>query len=734
MPFITDAQKSFARGVLSELLHAAAQLELFRVGLAECRGWIGLPQGGMTRRPGTLNIARAKTDSGVGRLVDFRFNRTQSYVCLFTESHIRFYRGNGALGTGSPYEITHDLSSAEVAGMDWQQSNDVLYIATGSPKVRRLERYADDDWRWSTAVFENGPFRAPNKSDIKITATTGVGSNVTLNATGAVFDAGMVGGLFRFDEEDLEDVPGWHANMLCRKNDYVRFDGRVYKVTEVRVGDDFDRTSANPPVHEKGKWQDGNDGPVFEYVHGPYGIVEILTVSSATQATAKVLKPLPLSLSTAGTKIWFEGAWSTYRGGPHAVSIIEQRLTFATKFTVDFSVAADFLNFDLAGGPADAISVETVAREEINWMAESGGLVFSTDASEQSIRSTRIGEALTPDNAKPRGSTKSGSARVRPVQTNNALLFMDATATNLMEFKFDVQVDGAVAEDLTLVAEGELEPGVTEMVWQARPNRHLWLRITDGNLVCFCYEPRQGVYGVWPQTIEGASVVSSCVIPSANGTEDELWMLVSRDVAGSSQRYIEKLSRPFRSRRGDDPKKAVYLDGAKIYDGAPATVFSGLDHLEGREISVFADGAMRSPVTVSGGSVTLDKPASIVVFGLDYAPASVARTLPVNLQSQRGLMTGRKRQPKNIAVDVLDTVMLQVRQVAEKEEDQSQLRWEDLVAPQGGKMTSARGPRKGVVMATVHAVGERVGQVDLRPVGGFPATVREMNIEWSVPD
>lgn len=48
------------------------------------------------------------------------------------------------------------------------------------------------------------------------------------------------------------------------------------------------------------------------------------------------------------------------------------------------------------------------------------------------------------------------------------------------------------------------------------------------------------------------------------------------------------------------------------------TTFSGLSHLEGRSVEVFADGSFVGMKTVSGGAITLDTAASYVLAGLPY--------------------------------------------------------------------------------------------------------------------
>jgi len=70
--------------------------------------------------------------------------------------------------------------------------------------------------------------------------------------------------------------------------------------------------------------------------------------------------------------------------------------------------------------------------------------------------------------------------------------------------------------------------------------------------------------------------------------------------------------------------------------------FSGLDHLEGKTVSVLADANVQAQKVVVGGKITLDAPAAVVHVGLPYR--SYLESLDVNLPGQE---TVRDR-PKNI--------------------------------------------------------------------------------------
>ena len=66
----------------------------------------------------------------------------------------------------------------------------------------------------------------------------------------------------------------------------------------------------------------------------------------------------------------------------------------------------------------------------------------------------------------------------------------------------------------------------------------------------------------------------------------------------------------------------------------------GLDHLEGRIVSILADGIVLTPQVVSGGSITLTTPAVLIHAGLGYN--SDMETLNIEVGLADGTMQGRK--------------------------------------------------------------------------------------------
>lgn len=72
---------------------------------------------------------------------------------------------------------------------------------------------------------------------------------------------------------------------------------------------------------------------------------------------------------------------------------------------------------------------------------------------------------------------------------------------------------------------------------------------------------------------------------------------------------------------------------------APVTTLTGLNHLEGMQVSILADGVIVAPQTVADGAVTLPTPASNVVVGLGFTAQLQTLYLdvpaPVTVQGRR---------------------------------------------------------------------------------------------------
>lgn len=84
---------------------------------------------------------------------------------------------------------------------------------------------------------------------------------------------------------------------------------------------------------------------------------------------------------------------------------------------------------------------------------------------------------------------------------------------------------------------------------------------------------------------------------------------------------------------------------------------SGLDHLEGQEVAILADGVPQPMKTVSGGSIALDRDASLVHVGLPYN--STGTTMSAVYAGPWGTSLGAPSKVAKVTANVFDTIGLE---------------------------------------------------------------------------
>jgi hypothetical protein len=151
-----------------------------------------------------------------------------------------------------------------------------------------------------------------------------------------------------------------------------------------------------------------------------------------------------------------------------------------------------------------------------------------------------------------------------------------------------------------------------------------------------------------------AVVEAICSIPAADGSQDELWMIVNRTIAGQEQRYVEYLAPHFLAGQGLI-FQANYLDCAVTQEfNPPATTIGDLNYLNGATVSVLADGSAHPDCIVSGGQISLVRAATVVHVGLKHQ--AKLTTMPLDFQTQGGTAIGKTKRITNVVVRFLNTL------------------------------------------------------------------------------
>lgn len=617
MSIVAPLQGHFDGGELSPLLYGRVDSDRYKGALALCKNWIATLQGGLPRRPGTMFIDAVKDSTKKTRVIPFKFSTTQAYMLEFGNNYVRIYANYGIVeNMGSPVEIVTPYATADLALIKVTQSADVLYIAHPNHAPASISRFSATNWVYSKLAFIDGPYRAINTTTTQLTpsATTGTVTITSAFSGGAVSVTGASNngaGLIRITAVNHGLATG--ANVFIASVGGTTEANGAWTINVIDVNT-FDLTfgwaTGLPSVFvhaytSGGTVNDGSFAPIgiltsirleISSVWG-WGIVQ--TVTNSFTITVLVMGAFG---GTSATGSWRLGEWGqpytdpntgfVVANYPGAVGFHQDRLAFTgaplNPQRIDASNTSDYLNFTPTltdGTVTDANALNfSLNAEDVNlnqWLVsdEKGLLTGSTSAEWLMWPSLQSG-ALTPTNVYAVRTTRWGSAPIQGILVGKCTLHVARGARKLRELQFSFYVNGYTSTDLTELAQHITGSGVIDMAYTSIPVAPIvWLLRNDGTLIGMTYDrdPSQLRTG-WHQHVLGGQsdaagtqpiIESIAVIPSPDGTRDDLWMVVQRWIDGSVVRTIEVLTKIFEDI--DLPQYAYHLDCGLTYD-SPITV------------------------------------------------------------------------------------------------------------------------------------------------------------------
>ncbi len=126
------------------------------------------------------------------------------------------------------------------------------------------------------------------------------------------------------------------------------------------------------------------------------------------------------------------------------------------------------------------------------------------------------------------------------------------------------------------------------------------------------------------------------------------WVVVERTINASTVLYLEELDFEYP------------LDCGKKYTFTSATsALTGLSFLEGQSVQVYADGCVQSNQVVVSGAITLDTPALVAYVGLGFR--RLIETLPINVMMQNGPTLYQKQHVRTLYIHYYESIGLQIQ-------------------------------------------------------------------------
>ena len=314
--------------------------------------------------------------------------------------------------------------------------------------------------------------------------------------------------------------------------------------------------------------------------------------------------------------------WNSSKGYPSCITFFEERLCFAASpekpQTVWMSKSGSYEDFGVSDPVVDDDACTyTLSADQVNairWMVSSKKLIMGTSGGEWWLAGGSTADSVTPESVMVRRETTHGSSSISPVVVGGIMIFLQREGRTIRELSYSFEADGYIAPDLTILAEHLTRTNsIKEWAYQQSPDSIIWMVRDDGILLGLTYQREHEVVGFHRHLTDG-KFCSVCTIPGP--TQEEFWTVIEREVGGIKRRYVERMENQFSS---EDTVDAFFVDSGLSYNQELAdTVFSGLDHLEGKTVSILADGAVRPDVVVKNGSITLASPAKTVHAGLPY--------------------------------------------------------------------------------------------------------------------
>lgn len=664
MPRVSHIQTNFTSGELSPRLLGRVDIAKYANGAKTMENAYALVHGGSKRRSGTRFIAEAKNDDQLARLVPFIFNRTQAFVLEMGDEYIRFFTPDGQILLASaPYEITSPYMETDLAAVHFVQSADLMFKSHESYPIRQLVRYENTNWKLSALpLFVSPTAEIGDRPDTTVTLGAAIVGATTATAAAAAFLDADVGRYIEVEAgralitgftsttvvdvtvEDAFDSVGPHAS-----GDWVITESPKATLTASAAGPVGAAITLTLGVAGWKETAQVNHEGKFAEING--GLVEITEVTSDTVADGVVRSALS-GTTAAPSESWAlrENAWNARDGYPRAVNLYEQRLVAAGSpghpQTIWGTKTAEYDNF--ATGVADDDGFEfTIAADQVNsieHLAQARDLVPLTLGGEFTM-SGGVELPLTPTNVRARSQTTYGTAECRPVRVGNEIIMVQRGGRKIRAVGFKADADAYSAPDISILAEhitdGGEDGGIFEMAYTQEPDQLVWMVRGDGVLVTMAIDRDQDAIGFARQVTDGF-FESVAAIP--NGDTDQLWAVVEREIGSQTKRYIEVF----------DPALQTDCAITGTTGGAPATVWSGLDHLEGKTVQVVQDGFYGGEYVVAGGEITLNIAATDVEIGLPYTSTLVP--LPPEVQTGQGTGQGNAMSVHEIVVRFQDSI------------------------------------------------------------------------------
>ena len=524
MPIVNPELTQFNSGEITPWLRGRTDFDKYASSSEYMENCLPSLYGPIIKRSGTKFVNKIKKQNTKTILRSFIFSREQAYVLEIGVGYIRFHTKNGTLvdSEGSPIELATDFIADDLDNLDFAQSNDFLYIASGRLPVKVLKRYSHTEWTLSNVEFIDGPYQDEN-----------IDKSITIKASAT--------------------TPGQAATLEASKAGFFTKDmiGMPIRLRKVAVG-----ASASNAVG----W-----GTITQLIP--------TDAESSTKANCLVEEQF---FGTEATYAWRIGAFSNERGYAKRVTLHKGRLclaaTDAQPNTLWLSKADSYHDFgptdllanDVVDDSSITLTMATTETNQIVWLKAMKALFVGTLGSEFRIGDTNT--ALTPTTASAEEVSQNGSLAIMPLKYANELVYVQQAGRKIRTMYYDYASDSFGSANLSLYGEHLTHSGIAGLAQQIEPEAIIWTWLNDGQFRSVSYDKDQKLIA-WSRQVLGGRrvrVLSGCSIPFIEEHRDQVYLIVERWINNKFVQYIETIERIFDDKV--DQKHGYFVDCGGTYD------------------------------------------------------------------------------------------------------------------------------------------------------------------------
>ena len=336
-----------------------------------------------------------------------------------------------------------------------------------------------------------------------------------------------------------------------------------------------------------------------------------------------------------------ENVWSTQRGWPQSICFYEGRLvlggTKSKPQSVFMSKTGAFFDFDIDDGDDDEAIFATISSRKLNDIVDvypGRNLQIFTSGAEFAVTSRPV----TPSSINIQPQTSHGSGNVEVQDVDGSTIFVDRHGKSLLSFLYSFNEDAYTTDDRSVLASHLInQPVDMALLAGTASDDANWLFIvnTDGTATILNTLRSQDINGFTQWNTTGQ-------IKSVTVVDDELYMIVEREIDGSDKQFVERWD-------------FNYMLDCSVKNTRTGSDVTGLEHLNGEEVSVLVDteNYVLDRRTVSSNKITLDSNEEYsgdYEVGILFAPTIKPMPLNTNIGSGQNQMRLKKIVRMNLRV------------------------------------------------------------------------------------